>query len=293
MEWVELIVPVGELADEVAALLMSTDDAAARGVEVRGGDVVAWAPAQEAEAAVLGLKAAVARLAAQGFAVSTDLVRVVPAPPESEWQDAYKRFFHVVRVTRRLVIVPSWETFSPSPRDVVLHLDPGRAFGTGAHASTRLCLKELERLCDDEGLVAQTFLDVGTGSGILSVAAAQLWPGAHGVAIDIDPEAASAAEENLERNGVTVRVRAHAQDVASVTGRFDVVLANIQADVLELLRDELVGHLAPKGTVVLSGLLSPQADPIATFYEQAGLSRLRISTLDEDPDWSAVVLRAP
>lgn len=293
MEWVELIVPVSELPDEVAALLMSTDEDAARGIEVRGNDVVAWAPVEEAEAALVGLKAAVARLEAQGFAVRADAVRVEPAPPESEWHDAYKRYFHVVRVTRRLVIVPSWEVFSPTSTDVILNLDPGRAFGTGAHASTRLCLRELERLCDDDRLIAGSFLDVGTGSGILSVAAAKLWPRAHGIALDIDPQATSAARENLERNGVSDRVRAPSGELSAVPGHFDVVLANIQADVLEALCQALVAHLAPRGALVLSGLLTPQVKSIAALYEEEGLSVLRLSTLDDDPDWSAVVLRAP
>src|SRR5687767_13366603 len=138
MEWVELSLPAGALADEIAALIASVDEVASEGVHVRGEEIVLWAPAAEAEAAAEGLRAAARRLAEAGFEVDPDTVRIRPAPPEDEWRDAWKRYFRVTRVSRRIVIVPSWEKqgFTAEHDDVVLDLDPGRAFGTGAHAST-------------------------------------------------------------------------------------------------------------------------------------------------------------
>ena len=285
MEWVELVLPAGALADEVAAVLCD-DPVAAAGVEVRGEDIVLWARAEDADAALLGLRAAATRLRDHGLDVDPAAVRVRPAAPEDEWRDAWKRHFHVDRVTPRIVIVPSWERYEALPGDVVLDLDPGRAFGTGAHASTRLCLRELDALAT-AGQAVTRFLDVGTGSGVLSIAAAKLWPDARGRAVDVDPIAVDAARENIERNATGDRIGVSDEDLVQLDGQFDLILANIQADVLELLRDGIVARLAPGGALVLSGLLNEQADPVATLYASLGLDRLRVAIQD---DWSAVVL---
>jgi len=288
MDWVELILPAGALAEEVAALLADLG-VAASGVEVRGDDVVIWVPAEGAEGALHELRLAAARLRDNGFEVDPAAARARPAAPEDEWRDAWKRYFHVIRLTPRIVIVPSWESYQASAGDVVLDLDPGRAFGTGAHASTRLCLGELDELAAG-GLPVERFLDVGTGSGILAIAAAKLWPAARGVAVDVDPIAVGAARENLERNGIR-SVDASDDDVKGVAGTFDLVLANIQADVLESLAPALAARTQAGGALVLSGLLADQAEPVAEVFVKAGLRRDHVRTLDDDRDWSAVLLR--
>src|SRR5262249_43543282 len=252
----------------------------APGGEFLGDEVVIWAPAAEADAALLELRRAAARLRENGVDVDPAAARVRPAAPEEEWRDAWKRYFRVVRVTPRIVIVPSWERYEPAAGDLVLDLDPGRAFGTGAHASTRLVLGELDAL-SAAGETVERFLDVGTGSGILSIAAARLWPRARGVAVDIDPIAGGAARENLERNGVgSVAGREDLPD-----GTFELIVANIQADVLEDLRDALVARVAGGGVLVLSGLLDTQAEAVAAAYPMA---LVRVTRLE---DWAAVVLR--
>jgi len=286
MEWVELMLPAGALAEEIAALLADLG-VAPSGVEVRGEDVVVWVPAAEAEGALAELRQAAARLRENGLAVDPAAARVRPAAPEDEWRDAWKRYFHVVRVAPRIVIVPSWETYEPAAEDIVLDLDPGRAFGTGAHASTRLCLRELDAL-EAAGLAVERFLDVGTGSGILAIAAAKLWPGARGVALDIDPLAVEAAKENLDRNGIR-SVAASDDSLDSVEGAFDLIVANIQADVLERMAPALAGRT--RGALILSGLLTPQAEPTAETFAALGLRRERVTALESDGEWSAVVLR--
>ncbi len=290
MEWVEVSLPAGALADEVAALVATSDEVASGGVEVRGDEIVLWAPAAEAEAAAEGLRAAARRLAEAGFAVDAGAVHVRPAAPEDEWRDAWKKHFRVTRVTARIVIVPSWTTYQAEPGDVVLDLDPGRAFGTGAHASTRLCLRELDDLAA-EGNVVTRFLDVGAGSGILSIAAAKLWPAARGVAIDVDPIAVAAASENLARNGVGGRVEAKGEAVDLVDGAFELVVANIQADVLDALKEPLAARVAAGGTLILSGLLAHQALPTADLYERLGFRVERNGVLDDDPEWASLRLR--
>jgi ribosomal protein L11 methyltransferase len=291
MEWVELVLPGGSLADEVAALLCD-DAVAAAGVEVRGEEIVLWAPAGEAEAALAALRRAAARLADAGLPVDPSSARVQPAAAEDEWRDAWKRYFHTQRLTPRIVIVPSWDRHDAAPGDVVLDLDPGRAFGTGAHASTRLCLAELDALAES-GHAVHRFLDAGTGSGILAIAAARLWPAARGVALDNDPEAVGAATENLERNAVADRVEATGLPIESVSGGFELVLANIQADVLEALAGVLAGKVAPGGTLILSGLLAAQAEPVAAVYARRGLEPVAFRHLPDDPEWAAAVLRRP
>jgi ribosomal protein L11 methyltransferase len=288
MEWVELALPAGELAEEVAAILASTDEVAAAGVEVRDDLVVMWAHVEDADAAAQALRAAAVRLRDNGLPVTPESVRVRPAPPETEWRDSWKRYFHVTRLGKSIVIVPSWETHAPSAGDIILDLDPGRAFGTGAHASTRLCLVELERL-RDEGATIARFLDVGTGSGILSVAAAKLWPSATGLAVDVDPQAVDAARENLDRNGVGARVATSDTDAADIPGQFDCVVANIQADVLVEIVGALLARTAPGGTIILSGILSPHATSVAEAYA-AGASLVQ-RTASDDGDWTALVLR--
>jgi ribosomal protein L11 methyltransferase len=288
MDWVELILPAGELVDEVAALMASSDPLAAAGVEVRADEIVVWVPAAEGRAGEQALRLAAERLRAAGLPVDPQAVRMGRVIGEDEWRDVWKRWFKTTRLGRRLVIVPSWDTHTARPEDVVLELDPGRAFGTGAHASTRLCLLELERRADEGGQLRR-FLDVGTGSGILAIAAARLWPGAKGVAIDVDPEAIDAARENLERNQVLDRVELRVSESPSGE-HHDLVLANIQADVLERMRDALAAALAPQGRLILSGILTPQADEIIRCFAAVGLVQARTSTLAEDPDWTAVVL---
>jgi ribosomal protein L11 methyltransferase len=288
MEWVELVLPAGAIADEVAALL-ADDPVAAAGVELRGEEIVLWAPAAEAEEALAALVAAASRLAAAGIDIDPAAARARPAVAEDEWRDAWKKHFRVDHVTPRLVIVPSWEPHEPAAGEILLDLDPGRAFGTGAHASTRLCLRELDAIARP---VAR-FLDVGTGSGILSIAAAKLHPSATGVAIDNDPIAVDAARENLERNGVAARVEASGRPLEELEGVFDLVLANIQADVLEPLAPALAARVAPGGILLLSGLLAPQTSGMAAIYAREGveLAARRVSV--EDPDWAALVFLRP
>jgi ribosomal protein L11 methyltransferase len=289
MDWVEIVVPAAHAeVDEIAALLASEVEDAAAGTEIRDGEVVFWVPPARSEAAVAAARALIGRLADAGAAVDASAIRARPAVPEAEWRDAWKRYFHVTRVGRRVVIVPSWETHDPAPGDAVVALDPGMAFGTGTHASTRLVLEELDRLAG-AGPAPGAVLDVGAGSGILAIAAARLWPDARVVAIDNDPEAVTICAENCAAN--RVRVACSATPVGEVAGAFDLVLANIQAHVLTALRPALCDRVAPGGALVLSGLLSDQAGAVAGAYEAAGLAREVLRPDGADPSWSGVVLR--
>jgi ribosomal protein L11 methyltransferase len=290
MEWVEIIVPVGAAdVDDVAALIAEELPAASAGTEQRGDEVVFWVPLAEGEAALAAARAAVAGWAANGAALDPARVRLASAMPEAEWRDAWKRYFKVSRLTRQFVVVPSWEQYEAAPDDVVIDLDPGMAFGTGTHASTRLVLEELQALADT-GAAPTRVLDVGSGSGILAIAAVKRWPAATCVALDNDPLAVSASADNAATNGVTGKIASSLTPLGELTETFPLVLANIQAHVLRELRAALIARMAPGATLILSGLLTPQAQPLADEFVAAGLTCLRVRPSTDDPAWSSATL---
>jgi ribosomal protein L11 methyltransferase len=287
-DWVEIVVPVGAAEiDDIAALVMEEVPAASAGTEQRGDEVVFWVARADAAAAVAATRDAAARWAATGAAVDPARVRIADAVPEAEWRDAWKKYFKVSRLTRQIVVVPSWESFEPAAGDVPIALDPGMAFGTGTHASTRLVLEEMQAIAD-AGIAIGDVLDVGCGSGILAIAAAKLWPRARVVGVDNDVLAVDATRDNAARNGVVVEA---GLDLAAASAAVPLVLANIQAHVLRELRAALIARVAAGGTLVLSGLLTPQAQPLADEFAADG--SVRVATVrpsSDDAQWSVVVL---
>ena len=299
--WAEVVVPVGVAdVDDVAALITCDIHAAAAGTEQRGDEVVFWVPQAETAAALAETRDAVTRWQAGGLAVDPARVRVAAAMPEAEWRDAWKKYFRTSRLTRQFVVVPSWERFTPGEGDLAIHLDPGMAFGTGTHASTRLVLEEIQALADRQVTPAR-ILDVGCGSGILAIAAIKRWPAARCTAIDTDPLAIAATDDNAANNHVADRISAHTRPLAmpgvpsapggdAPVAPFDLVLANIQAHVLRELRALLCANTAPGGTLILSGLLTPQAQPLADEFVAAGLRCVHVRASTDDPQWSCAVL---
>jgi ribosomal protein L11 methyltransferase len=292
MEWVEVVIPVGAAdLDEIAALVADEVPAAAAGTELRGDEVVFWAPLESSEDALAQARDAAARWAQRGAAVDPQRVHLAVAMPEQEWRDAWKRYFKVTRITRQIVVVPSWEAYAPAPDDVVISLDPGMAFGTGTHATTRAVLEELQALADASARFA-TVLDVGAGSGILAIAAIKLWD-ATAVAIDNDPIALEACRDNAGKNGVAERLRADQLGLAGDAARYPLVLANIQAHVLRELRQPLCERVAPGGTLILSGILTPQAEALADEFVAAGLTLVHLRPSSDDAQWTAITLERP
>ena len=289
-DWLELIIQVGAAdVDDVAALVASEISAAAAGTEQRGDEVVFWVEVAASAAALVETRDAIARWQADGMAVDPTKVRLASAMPEAEWRDAWKRYFKVSHLTKQFVVVPSWETYTPKPGEVIIELDPGMAFGTGTHASTRLVLEALQSLADND-INATRFLDVGCGSGILAIAAVKRWTNATCVALDNDPLAIDATLENAAINRVADRIEASLATLEQLTEEFPVVLANIQAHVLRALMPQLIARTAPGGRLILSGLLTPQAEPLAQEFVAAGMRKIAIRASTDDPQWSAVTL---
>jgi ribosomal protein L11 methyltransferase len=206
---------------------------------------------------------------------------------EADWAEAWKAHFPVLRVGRRLVIRPTWREHEALPGDVVVAIDPGMAFGTGLHPTTRLCLAALERVGDRGALDGGRVLDVGCGSGILALAAVRL--GAAGaVGVDTDPIAVEATLANAARNGLTDRVVAREGTLPSGEAPFALVLANLIAAVLVPLAPQLRGELARDGTLLASGIFVDREAEVAAAFEAAGLA---ITARDAEGDWVALEAR--
>lgn len=182
------------------------------------------------------------------------------------WGEAWKAYFKPLRVGRCFIVKPTWEPYAPEKNDVVIEIDPGMAFGTGQHASTRLCLEAIEALFTGEGTVAPTrVLDVGTGTGILAIACAKL--GAPAVlGVDNDPRATSIARENVRVNRVEERVAVSDRDIAALTGSFDLVVANLTAAILEALYPHLLRLVGPGGLLVMSGIIEQDRPAIEACF---------------------------
>jgi len=288
-----------EVALEAAELVADAVGEIAGGVEVRDSSTLIRAdPGRAAIVAVcaperLGellaeIEAVCARAREAELPVDPVVVRQREAH-EDEWRDVWKKYFRATRVGRSFIVRPSWdlESIPLGPTDRIIDLDPGRAFGTGGHASTRLAIALAERSAapaPPRGV--RRFLDLGCGSGILAIAAALLWPDAEGQAIDNDPEATACAQENLDRNRIT-RVRVATGTLDDADGPHDLILANIQADVLTVLAPAMAGHASPGASLILSGLLTEHAPEVAAAYQAQGF-RL-VESRDED-EWTALLL---
>lgn len=196
----------------------------------------------------------------------------VEAVAEQNWVQLTQSQFDPIRVSQHLWIVPSWHE-APDPAAVNLVLDPGMAFGTGSHPTTRLCLEWLE--CNVSP--GCSLLDYGCGSGILAIAAARLGAGCV-AGVDIDPQAVEAARTNAERNEVAA---VFSDSTQSVAGEYDLVVANILSNPLRVLAPAICAHVRPGGRLALSGILREQADEIIAIYSQW----LPMQVADVREDW--------
>ncbi len=214
---------------------------------------------------------------------------------EADWAEAWKSHFQVLRVGRRLVIRPTWRRHRRHPGDVVLSLDPGMAFGTGLHPTTRLCLAALETLAD-EGLLANgraggsaRVLDVGCGSGILAIAAGKL--GARDLlGVDTDPIAVESTLANVRLNGLSRRIHVRQGSVPTGERPFDLVLANLIASLLVQLAPALRDELSPGGRILASGIFRDRESDVVAAFRAAGLEMGRRWA---EEDWVALEAMAP
>ena len=254
----------------------------------RPATIRAYVPLKDdavAASATATVSEALGHLQAFGLRPIGDLqTRVVS---ESDWATAWQEHFHVMRLGRRLVIKPSWRRHRRTGDELVIDLDPGMAFGTGLHPTTRLCLEALENLAD-RGPLGRV-LDVGCGSGILSIAAVRLGA-TRALGVDIDPIAVEATIANARHNRVGKRVRAREGSIPSDEGPFDTVLANLVAGVLVEIAPDLAGELVPGGAIIGSGIFIDREPETRRALEAAGFEIVRRW---HESDWVALEAGLP
>ncbi len=291
MKWIELYVQTDAEGAEAAAALLNENARGGAAIEQtltpEAGETLDPARAFTVRAffspdAVDALRRAETGLwhLAQLRSMSDPQIRELA---EEDWAEAWKKHYAILHIGRRLVVKPTWLVYKPQPQDVVIELDPGMAFGTGLHPTTRLCLAALE----DHISPGARVLDVGTGSGILAIAAAKL--GAREVlALDVDAIAVETAMQNVASNRVAdiVEVRRGALEVAAARNLFDLVCINILAEVIADLAPALASALGSGSRVIASGILGYKADQVARALQAVGIDIIERKPED---DWVALI----
>jgi len=273
-----------EDADEAGALLF---ELGAQGVELRDGTTLAhgvagkvtlWAGFERHDEVRAALDALPSGWSPRAEQIVGDA-----------WRDEWKKHFEPFRICDAIVVTPPWCTYDAAHDEQVAVLEPGRAFGTGLHETTRLVAAILaDRAAELRGA---RLLDVGCGSGILALVALLL--GAEAVrAIDVDPDATAVTRENAERNGLADRVRADSAPVSAISERYVAVVANIEARTLVELAPTLAPRVAPDGLLVLSGILAPDIAPGQLDDVREAYRALTVEEVRRDGEWVAVVLRS-
>jgi ribosomal protein L11 methyltransferase len=205
-----------------------------------------------------------------------------------DWSEAWKKYFHPIEISERLLILPSWLENPERPGQKVLTIDPGMSFGTGQHATTLFCLKVIDKLGAEKA--GMSLLDAGCGSGILAIAGALLDYG-HIDAFDFDPDAVEVAKENIALNNLSGRIVPQIGNAADWQGRaekYDVVCANILGHLLISFRFNIVNWVAPGGTLVLAGILERDFDNVSAAYAELGFTEIERFT---DREWTGGVFR--
>jgi ribosomal protein L11 methyltransferase len=207
--------------------------------------------------------------------------------PDEDWNKKWKSFFEPIKITDHLVIKPSWRKYRKKDNEIIIELDPGMAFGTGTHASTSMCLQAIEELA---GLLQNknnlSFLDVGTGSGILAIAAVLL-DIKKGIAIDIDYQAIQCAKKNAEKNRVAENIDFSTTPLKKIPGTFPLIIANILPHTLIDMKEELCLRLRHDGHLVLSGILQTKAETV----KEAFCDELEFFKVIKKEEWSCLVFK--
>ena len=294
LSWIEINLTVSpELCEECGAIIFEEAGQGSFTEEILGQDqgpsqIKAYLPRDESfRKNLIGLRKRIATL----YTYFPDF----PPPDwnlrlifEENWQENWKRYFKPLRVCSRIIICPTWEAYEPQPNETVLKLDPGQAFGTGGHTSTRLCLKALESLSEDSlsrEFLFSRVLDVGTGSGILALVAAS-FQARSVLAIDNDPLAVEAAKAHVALNKMDTVIQVELATPETVKGLFSLILANLTLNDLISMARVFKGLLSPNGVLVASGILETQARSLISTF---GRQKLALRRLNLEEEWACIL----
>lgn len=201
-----------------------------------------------------------------------------------DWGESWKDNYHPFRIGEHFIIKPTWSEYKAQPKDLIIELDPGMAFGTGTHETTNMCLQLLEKYL----VKSMRVMDVGTGSGILAIGAALLGAGAV-LGVDIDSDAVKVARENAEQNGVSDIVEMKVGDLCKDAAMpCELAIANIVADAVCMLLDPIKRHLEPNGLLICSGIMASREPDVAKEAEACGYERIDRMEMGE---WVALAYR--
>lgn len=239
---------------------------------------------QSAEQLIAELKAMLRSLPALGH--EAILIEPGASVVEADWAHDWRQNFTSFHIGNKLLVRPSWEPAPDTHGEAVIEIDPGMAFGTGTHATTRLCLEVITDLISKEG-TGLRLLDVGTGSGILAIGAAALGC-SQIVATDIDPSACSIARENAAKNSCSDQILITDEPLETLDGTFDLIVANILAEENIRLKDAFMGHLAGDGWLILSGILQEKTELVSRAFAGRELEPVARHQMDE---WVCLVFR--
>lgn len=281
---VKITVAVGPEAEEGIAEALMEESPAGIGIEEASGALLisAFVPSERVDSVKKIIAEKATQLQSVGLEVGTAAISVEPVD-EKEWATVYREYFHIEHIGR-IVVRPTWEPYEQADDEVVISLDPGLAFGTGSHPTTRGCLLALQKHLEP----GWTVLDVGTGSGILAIAAAKL--GAERVvAIDTDPVAVGVARENVEANGESSGIELIDGGIEAVKGsKADLILANITAPDIIAILPSLMESIADWRVAIFSGILQAQACSVEEALSDFGLT----ATVEEPENgWVTLVTK--
>ena len=202
---------------------------------------------------------------------------------EEDWENNWKKYYKPLKVGEKIVIKPIWEQYNKKPGEIIVQLDPGMAFGTGSHETTRMCIKALERYVDD----SSTVFDIGTGSGILAITAAKL--GAKKtIGVDLDPVAVDSAKQNVSYNDINNIEILYGDLLEVVKGKANIVVANIMADIIMFLTDQVKKVITKGGYFISSGIILCKKDEVINKLTICGFT---IKEINVDGEWVCIVAK--
>lgn len=203
---------------------------------------------------------------------------------EEDWENNWKKYYHPTKIGERIVVKPTWEEYEAKEEEIVVELDPGMAFGTGTHETTRLCARALEKYVKKDSVV----FDIGTGSGILSIAAAKL-NAKKVVGVDLDPVAVDSAKKNIAINDLNNIEILHGNLIDVVEGKAHIVVANILADIVKILTEDVKKVLLEGGYFISSGIILDRKADVIEKLEECGFE---IEEINADGEWCCIIAKA-